>query len=64
MKILTECIEEIDDNGIFTTIVLKSGDVIHTSPCDGHHSVITFTTIETIGGELRPAISINQQKLK
>ena len=64
MKILTECIEKIFNNGEFTTILLKSGDVIRTSPKhDGYYASISFTELET-SGELRSAISIDIEPIE
>lgn len=64
MKIPTSCIDKIINNGEFTTIMLTSGDVIHTSPRhEGYYASISFTEIETPSGELVEAISIDHQPI-
>jgi len=60
MKILVSSIKEICNNGEFTTIVLTSGDCIHTPPRpEGYEASISFTEIESPSGELHDALSID-----
>ena len=65
MKIATRCITEIYNNGDFTTIVLTSGDCVHTPPRhEGYEASISFTQIETPNGELAEAIQIDIQPIE